>query len=128
MSAGGRPTSYNDDIQEQAESYLFDWKEQGDAIPSIVGLACYLGVSKSTIYLWRDIHPTFSDTFSRILTYQEKITLNGGIKGDFNSTISKLVLANHGYHDKVDQELTGKGGEPIQWNLVGVPSASSSNT
>ena len=30
-----------------------------------------------------------------------------GLKGDFNSTITKLVLGKHGYHDKQDVGLTG---------------------
>lgn len=103
----GRPTSYNEEMQKKADKYAEEWESTGDAIPSAVGLACYLGVSKSTIYLWKDNYEDFSDTLNVILTKQEQKTLNKGITGEFNPTITKLVLANHGYHDKVDQELTG---------------------
>ena len=33
--------------------------------------------------------------------------LNKGIRGEFNSNITTLVLGKHGYHKKVDTELTG---------------------
>jgi hypothetical protein len=98
--AGGRPTDYSQAMLDAAEDYIITYKdEHGDAIPSIAGLACVLGVSKSTVYLWRDTHHEFSDTLNRILTWQERDTLNGGITGVFNPTISKLILANHGYTD-----------------------------
>lgn len=97
-----RPEEYNDDVQTRADEYLKIWKDIGDAIPSVAGLSCFLGISKSTTYLWKDKYPKFSDTLRMILTYQERVALNGGLLNDFNSTITKLVLANHGYHDKVE--------------------------
>lgn len=103
--AGGRPTDYSQAILDLAEDYIVSYKDlYEDAIPSIAGLACVLGVSKSTVYLWRDIHPEFSDTLNRILTKQERDTLNGGVTGVFNPTISKLVLSNHGYSDEKTPE------------------------
>ena len=33
---------------------------------------------------------------------QERAMLNGGASGQINSSIAKLVLAKHGYHDRVD--------------------------
>lgn len=103
---GGRPTDYSQEVNEKAIQYLETYKEHGDAIPSVAGLAIALGVSKSTVYLWKDSHEEFSDTLSRILTAQEKYALNGGMLGEFNSTITKLVLANHGYSDKVETQNT----------------------
>ena len=120
--AGGRPTDYSQAMLDAAEEYIINYKEiHGDAIPSIAGLACVLGVSKSTVYLWRDNHPKFSDTLSRILTWQERDTINGGITGEFNSTISKLVLANHGYSDTstVNQTTTHKVDESLAEKLTG---------
>ncbi len=117
----GRPTTYSEAMNELAIDYLENFKETyNDAIPSLAGLAGVLGVAKSTIYVWRDTHPEFSDTLQHIIDAQERVALNNGITGVFNSTITKLVLANHGYHDKVDQEVTGKGGGPVEWNLIPV--------
>lgn len=34
----------------------------------------------------------------------------GQLRGDLNSTIVKLLLANHGYSDKVQQDVTSSDG------------------
>ena len=99
----GRPTKYNKAMQANAELYLADgYKDCGDVIPSIEGLAELLEVNRSTLYEWKDKHSMFSDTLAGIEAKQKKVTLNNGLTGDFNATIAKLVLANHGMHDKQD--------------------------
>lgn len=110
----GRP---NTTAQEQAErcetarKYLLgDWKEFGDVIPSLAGLACYMGKTRETIYAWRDADKNFSDIVLSILAMQERQLLNGGLSGDYNATISKLVLSKHGYSDKVEQDVTSSDG------------------
>ena len=105
----GRPTKYNDELQAKAEDYVFNWKEIGDAVPSRVGLCCYLGIDKSTSFEWGKIYPEFSATLKAVETLQEQIALNKGITGEFNSVIVKLVLANHGYSDKQEIDHTTKG-------------------
>ena len=99
MSAG-RPTKYNDAMQSKADRYLDDYQEFGDAIPSAVGLAIFIGVNKSTLYEWAKVHPSLSDTLGKVNSAQERSAVNNGITGLFNATITKLVLANHGYSDK----------------------------
>ena len=99
----GRPTKYNDELQALADTYIFSYKEQGDVIPSRVGLCCFLGIAKSTSFEWADIYPEFSATLAAIDALQENVALNRGLDGTFNATIVKLVMANHGYSDK--QEL-----------------------
>lgn len=107
---GGRPEKYSEELQETADSYIHGWESLGDVIPSHAGLCCYLGIARSTLYLWRDKYPRFSDTLSAIEVMQERIALNGGLSNSFNATITKLVLANHGYTDKVQQDLTSSDG------------------
>lgn len=41
---------------------------------------------------------------------QEKISLTGGLSGEMNSTIVKLLLANHGYSDRVQQDSISSDG------------------
>jgi len=108
--AAGRPTLLNTELKEKAKEYLFRYEEQGDVIPSAAGLACWLGIAKSSVYLYGEQDKEFSDTLSAIQAKQEVVTLNRGITGDFNSTIAKLVLANHGYSDKVQQDHTSSDG------------------
>lgn len=120
--AGGRPTDYDQSVLDIAEDYIKNHKDTyGDIIPSVAGLACAIGVAKSTVYLWRDLHPEFSDSLNRLLTDQERQSVNGGISGLFNPTITKLVLANHGYSDSatVTQTTTHKVDESLAEKLTG---------
>lgn len=106
----GRPTLYNQELQAKADGYIFAWKDEGHVIPSRVGLCCYLGISKKTSQRWEVDYPEFSATLSNIETMQEFEAMKGGLTNAFNSTITKLVLANHGYTDKVQQDLTSSDG------------------
>jgi len=98
----GRPTKYDKAMQDKADRYIDEYQEFGDAIPSAVGLAIFIGVNKSTLYEWAKIHPALSNTLGKVNSAQERSAVNNGITGVFNSTITKLVLANHGYSDKQD--------------------------
>lgn len=106
----GRPSKYNPELQAKADDYvLFGFEDQGDLIPSLAGLCCYLGIVRSTAHDWRDKHPKFSGTLEAIEVKQENIALNGALGGQLNATIAKLVLANHGYSDKQAVDHTTKG-------------------
>ena len=111
----GRPSLYNQEIITKTEDYLENFHKYDDLIPSLAGLACLLGVGKSTMHDWKGQYQEFSDMLERLMQVQEKFLLRGGLSGDMNSTISKLVLSKHGYSDKVDQTVdhTTKG-EAIQ--------------
>ena len=110
-----RPTKYNEELQARADQYLDEWasglgQELGEAIPSRVGMCVYLGISKSISHEWEKIHPQFLDTLKGIETLQEQVSLNGGMNGKYSPTITKLVLANHGYHDKQQVDNTSSDG------------------
>ncbi len=108
---GGRPTDYNDKTISKAEKYLSDCP---DALPSVVGLAIYLEVTTKTIYNWSKVEgrEKFLHTLEKIQDAQHKMALNKGITGAFNSTITKLVLANHGYHEKTESDITIRDKDP----------------
>jgi hypothetical protein len=44
---------------------------------------------------------------------QESKLLNEGLKGNFNATITKLILTKHGYSDRIEQELSGNLEKPV---------------
>jgi len=102
----GRPTKYSDDLQRQADEYIFKYTEVGDVIPSRVGLCCYLGISKQTSFQYEKDYPEFLATLSCIEAMQERTALNRGLDGTFNAAITKLVLSNHGYSDKQQLDHT----------------------
>lgn len=100
----GRPTDYNEELQARADAYAEGgFIECGDVVPSRAGLALELDLSRNTLTNWEK-HPEFLSTLDKISYLQERISLNGGLRGKLNSTIVKLLLANHGYSDKVQQD------------------------
>ena len=109
-----RPTKYNETILKKAKDYLTQY-EVFEAVPTIAGLAVYLDISRETVYAWaaEPEKDEFSDICKRLMTRQEFALLNGGIKGDFNPTITKLMLTKHNYSDKQEQALTGPGGTAL---------------
>lgn len=119
----GRPSLLNEEKLQKAKDYLLGgYEEIGNVVPSTAGLCCYLGVSKSTIYEWAKDTPEnkliplrveFSDTLDAIQAKQEMLLINGGLSQQFSGTITKLMLANHGYSDKSSTEING-GDKPIQ--------------
>ena len=115
----GRPTKYNPELQAEADTYVYRLEELGHVVPSRVGLCCFLGIDKTTSYEWEKVYPEFSHTLRAVETLQEHMTLNGGLTGGLNSTIVKLVLANHGYSDKQAIDHT-TGGETIKPTTIQV--------
>lgn len=114
MAKMGRPTKYSEAIQAQADKYVAGGHiGEQDPVPSVAGLACYLGVNKTTLYEWAEKHPDFSNTLGACKERQEKLALMGGLTNEFNASIVKLLLANHGYSDKQQLEHTGAGGAPL---------------
>jgi len=103
--SGGRPTKYTDELVEKAKAYLTDYIMYEDMIPSIASLSLVLGVDRSTLYAWEKEHVEFSYILADIKAKQEKVLISKGLSGDFNSTITKLVLGKHGYHDKQDMDV-----------------------
>jgi len=102
-----RPTKWNKEIEEKAIAYINDYQMYGDMIPSIEGMAEHLGLSRDTLYSWaKDKNKEFSYILDRCMQVQSKTLVNNGLNNTFNSAITKLVLGKHGYHDKMEQDIT----------------------
>ncbi len=112
----GRPTTWSKALEKKAWAYVNGgWEEQGDRTPSAVGLCGYINRSKTRIYEWaKDEDKQFRDILSAINEKQEAELLKFGLSGDFNSTITKLMLTKHGYHDKQDQTLSAPDGGAVK--------------
>ena len=106
----GRPTDYTPEMQAKASGYIYQLEELGHVVPSRAGLCCYLGIGRQTSYEWQKIHDEFKYTLQDVEIMQEHLALNGGLNNALNSTIVKLVLANHGYSDKQDINHGSKDG------------------
>ena len=96
----GRPSELAECLIKAKEYLLGGYETFGDVVPSVAGLACYLGKHKASMYNYAEQSTEFFDTLEAIKTVQENKLLNGGLTGSFNSTITKLMLSNHGYREK----------------------------
>lgn len=109
-NAIGRPSGLTPELIQKAKDYLIGgYKDVENIVPSVAGLGCYLGISRSTIYEYKELSKEFADTLDSILMKQEMLLINGGLSQQFSGTITKLMLANHGYSDSVKQDLTTNG-------------------
>ena len=114
---GGCPTKLTDDLVSKAEKYLYggykDKENDSQVVPTVSGLCCYLGISRTAAYDYAkknsELGKKFSDTLDAIMLVQETKLVNRGLMGDFNAMITKLMLANHGYRDK--QEIDNKSSD-----------------
>ena len=99
---GGPPTKYTPELEALAHAYLKDYEDvHGQAIPSAVGLAKILNVAQSTVYKWAEENDKeLSDILGKLKDLQHETLVSKGLKGEFNSTITKLILTKHGYSDK----------------------------
>ena len=89
----GRPSKYDDDMQMIAEDYCENYTNYGDVVPTVVGFALAMDVATNTVYNWaNENNPKFLRIFTRVEQLQHKGLVNGGLTGDFNPAIAKMML------------------------------------
>lgn len=104
---GGRPTTYTQEVIDKATEYLTHYDMQGDVVPTVAGLAQYIGRSRETLHTWAkdENKPEFSDIYKEIMEIQEQKLVNGGLMSDYNPQITKMMLTKHGYSDKQEIDM-----------------------
>jgi hypothetical protein len=112
MPSKGRPTICTPELVAAAWEYADGgWQAAGDPVPSIAGLACEIGVHRETLRLWaKDENNDFFGILNRIAELQEKHLIRGGLGGDFNGAITKMMMTKHGYSDRIEQDNTSSDG------------------
>jgi len=110
---GGRPTLYKPDMPARLRGYIRDCP---DKLPSIPGFALTVGVCQNTIRNWATKHSQFMAAYKELATAQHYVLLNKGVTGEYNSTITKLILSsNHGYKERLDKT---SGDEPLKPKII----------
>lgn len=108
----GRPTKYTPELLEAAWAYLDNYEEAGDLVPTVVGLALSIGITKTTCYAWakEEGKEEFSNLLTRVENMQERKLVFGGLSGEYNPAITKMMMTKHGYSDKIEQDHTSSDG------------------
>ena len=127
----GRPTKYKPEFIDMVDDYLktcIDKKVRRTKsiaeksrswqlgvkvnLPTLEGFASFLGVNQSSVFLWIEKYPNFSEATKRITMEQKKRLIDNGLSDVYNPLITKLVLAaNHGMAEKKEVDLTSDGKE-----------------
>src|SRR3990167_4192476 len=107
-----RPTKLTKDLLDKAKTY-----EKTGVVPSIEDFALFVKLNRSTIYDWHDkgksqegtpMQTEFSNIVEEILVKQSSELMDGGLRGKFNPTITKLLMSKHGYSERQDIEHSGE--------------------
>ena len=126
-----RPTILTKELKEKAKLYIKECEDREDEyhktrgstsdgferlvrvkLPTIEGLALYIGVARSSLYLWEQEDKEFSDVIDTLQQKQANALINNGLSGDYNPTIAKVLLTKHGYRDGT--EIMGKDGKDLK--------------
>lgn len=127
----GRPVEYNDQVVKRATDYVNECEDKEEQVvtgesekftsyknklkvnlPTIEGLAVYLGIHKDTVYDWEKKYPEFSDVLHTLRAKQIRELFNKGLAGDYNPIIAKLLLNKHGYTEKSETKHSGEIANP----------------
>lgn len=107
----GRPSSLTQEHIDAGKYYLVQgYLDKSEVVPSVAGLACFLGKGRRQIYDWGAQNGEFLHILEGIKVAQENILITGGLRGEFNPTITKLMLTKHGYSDKVETDVKSSDG------------------
>ena len=86
-------------------------------MPSISGLLLYLGIGSATLYKWKKGFPEFKKRLELIKRMRKKRLMDGGLSGQYNATIVKLLLNSE--HNVVERnEISGKDGRELVIKIV----------
>jgi hypothetical protein len=110
----GRPPKWQDAVDPGWDYVNGGFQQENDVVPTVAGLAVSIGCARETVHVWAKEHEEFSNIVRALMSKQEKMLANGGILGDYNASITKLLLTKHGYSEKTETALTGPDGGPLQ--------------
>lgn len=96
----GAPTKYNEqELYPKIEEYIVSCSREQTSLPTVEGLALYLGLTTETLYQWMKKYPQLSDAIKKILMKQKTQLMNDGMYGgkEVNAAMAIFLLkVNHG--------------------------------
>jgi hypothetical protein len=114
----GRPTKWKgqETIDKTLEYITEGYKALDEKFPTRAGLAVTLEIHRETINEWAKIYHDFSDALAKLMAIQELNLVSKGVGGEYNPTITKLLLqSNHKHVERSQAGIAGiDGAPPIQ--------------
>jgi len=117
----GPPSKWDASIITKARHYLANYQDYGKNIPTVARLSQVLNISRDRIYKWaqQKDKKELKYILSELKCIQEAELLENGLTGDYNPTITKLLLTKHGYTDNPNGNQ-GVSGITVNVNRSGV--------
>lgn len=122
LNLGGRPRSYHPKYARRVLKYI-KYADDNNKLPSIAGLSLFLNCSRQTIYKWKGENEDFAEAVEFLMAVQEQTLLDKGLTGEWNTSISRLVLGtNHNYNDKIGAMLASDTDADVTTFVIYKPS------
>lgn len=102
-----RPTKYTPELLEKANTYLTTYTR---LIPSHQDLCIHLDISDATLYRWAEEKDEFKDILAKVKQMQFVVAMDGGLGGDMNANLVKLLMGKHGLSEKSVVDQTSSDG------------------
>lgn len=118
VNIGGRPPKFDNagDLQKKVDEYFVWAKEENNGLKTITGLALFLGFeSRQSIYDYEK-----DGTFSYIIK-NARLRVEEGYEERLHGAIPTgaiFALKNMGWKDKVENEISGPDGKPVQFQQI----------
>jgi len=112
---GGRPKKYTQEfIEAEAEAFL-EWMQRPESV-WYESFAVERGYDPDQLSIWAKENKKFSGVYRLSQGWQKSKLISGGLLNQYNSSITKLVLANTvGWTDK--QQVSGDSINPLGFVL-----------
>jgi hypothetical protein len=98
----GRPTKFNEGYYAKIDEYLSTCNREQTKLPTVEGLALFLGINIDTIYEWSKRYPQFSEYLKKLASQQKQQLIDDGMYGgkEVNASMAIFLLkAIHGLKD-----------------------------
>ena len=102
-----RPTKYTPELLAKANTYLATYTR---LIPSHQDLCIHLDISDATLYRWAEEKAEFKDILAKVKQMQFVVAMDGGLGGDMNANLVKLLMGKHGLSEKSVVDQTSSDG------------------
>jgi len=87
----GRPRIY-DPEKCKADVYI-QYCMENDLIPTVIGWANFIGISRSTLHRWRKSRKGFNTEYTKVHQTCQDLLIQGGAKNKLNSGFCKFLLS-----------------------------------
>jgi len=103
----GRPTKRTPELIDKARNYVNVYKR---LIPSHQDLCLHLDISETTLYRWAEDDDEFREILAKVKLTQFSVAMDGGLGGDMNANLVKLLMGKHGLSEKSTVDQTSSDG------------------